>query len=312
MIGSKATLLSRSRVVVPSKGRLPDGLWLHAACRPVAVAANNLVGQVARASLRLVPGRRTPLEFPFGQGVVDEIRRRVQGWEASHHVAMMSPADTRRARAILMPLDPAGRPTAFVKVTRDPPNPLAVAMLDGLTRRDPGFLFPQVRDVIQIGDWWVTLEDPLPQVPHRPARLDPDLLNSVVSAIHGLVPNEGRDQRPAHGDLGPWNVREYDGIGLVIIDWEYAAFAPPATDQVWHAVTFRLTTSRRSGESVGAEARDELRSFYDDGQLRDAAEFLTNRWHDGEPVEIRPDTSKSQSLLKSELRLARALDRFMV
>lgn len=290
---------------------MPEGLWLHAACRPVAVAANNLVGQFARSSLRLVPGRPAPLALPFGQDVLNEIRSRVEGWRANHDVATMSPADARRARAMLMPLDPEGHPTAFVKVTQDPPNTLTVAMLDGLARRDPGFLFPRVREVLQVGDWWITLEDPLPQVPHRPARPGPAELHSVVSGIHELVPHERGDLRPAHGDLGPWNVREFVGVGLAILDWEYATWAPVATDEVWHSITLRLATGRRPGESVGVEARDELRAFYSEAQLRDAAEFLANRWEDGEPVEIRETTPKSKPLLKSERRLARALDQLM-
>ena len=310
-MASKATLLSRSRIIVPSRGRLPEGLWLHAACRPVPVAANNLVGQLARSSLRLVPGRRAHLAFPFGTDVQDEIRSRVEGWQAEHDVAMMSPADARRARAILMPLDLEGRPTAFVKVTLDPPNPLGVAMLEGLTRLNPGFLFPQVREVFQVDEWWVTLEDPLPQVPHRPARPDPDQRHSVVSAIHDLVPHEGADYRPAHGDMGPWNVREYLGVGLAILDWEYATLAPVATDEVWHAVTLRLATGRRPAASVGVEARDELRAFYSDAQLRDAAMFLADRWDDEEPLEIRGEAPKSKPLLRSERRLASALGRFM-
>ena len=311
-MGFKATLLSRSRVIVPRRGRLPEGLWLHAACRPVAVAANNLVGHLARSSLRLVPGRRAALALPFGQDVLGEIRSRVEGWRSNHDVAMMSPADARRARAVLMPLDLEGRPTAFVKVTKDPPNPLAVAMLDGVARFEPRFLFPRIREVLQVGEWWVTLEDPLPQVPHRPARLAPGQLHSLVSGIKDLVSPERGDLRPAHGDLGPWNVRQYVGVGLAILDWEYATWAPVATDEVWHSITLRLATSRRSGESAGVAARDELRAFYSDGQLREAAEFLANRWGDAEPVEIREATPKSKPLLRSERRLARALDRFIV
>jgi hypothetical protein len=290
---------------------MPEGLWLHAACRPVAVAANNLVGQSARFSLRLVPGRRVPLALPFGEDVLGEIRSRVEGWRATQDVAMMSPADARRARAILMPLDLEGRPTAFVKVTQDPPNPLTVAIFDGLKRLEPGFLFPRIREVFQVGEWWVTLEDPLPQVRHKPARPGPGKLHSVVSSIHELVSHEQGDLRPAHGDLGPWNVREYVGVGLAILDWEYAAWAPVATDEVWHAITLRLATSRRSGESAGVEAHDELRAFYSDAQLRDAAEFLANRWEEGEPVEIREAMPKSKSLLRSERRLAGALGQFM-
>ena len=211
-----------------------------------------------------------------------------------------------------MPLDLDRRPTAFVKVTLDPPNPLAVAMLESLPRLEPGFVFPRVREVFQVGEWWVTLEDPLPQVPHRPARPNPDQRHSVVSAIHDLVPHEGADYRPAHGDMGPWNVREYLGVGLAILDWEYATLAPVATDEVWHAVSLRLATGGRPGERVGVEARDELRAFYRDAQLRDAAAFLADRWDDEEPVEIRKDLPKSKPLLRSERRLARALDQFMV
>jgi Ser/Thr protein kinase RdoA (MazF antagonist) len=210
-----------------------------------------------------------------------------------------------------MPLDLEGRPIAFVKVTQDPPNPLTAAMFDGLSRSEPGFLFPRIREVLQVGEWWVTLEDPLPQVPHKPARPGPKELHSVVSRIHRLVPQEHGDLRPAHGDLGPWNVRECVGVGLAILDWEYAAWAPVATDEVWHAITLRLATSRRSGESVGDEARDELRGFYSDAQLSAAAEFLANRWDEGEPVEIREATPKSKTLLRSERRLARALGQFM-
>jgi hypothetical protein len=111
--------------------------------------------------------------------------------------------------------------------------------------------------------------------------------------------------------MGPWNVREYAGVGLVILDWEYAAWAPMATDEVWHAVSFRLATGRRSGERVGAEVREELASFYSDSQLQDAAAFLAGRWGREEPAEIRHDLPKSKALLRSEKRLSRALGQFI-
>jgi hypothetical protein len=111
--------------------------------------------------------------------------------------------------------------------------------------------------------------------------------------------------------LGPWNLREYFGIGLVILDWEYAVLAPAATDELWHAVTLRLATSRRSAELMGMEARDELRMFYADTELRSAASFLVDRWKSGEPAEIGEETPKSRHLLRSEDRVAKALGQFL-
>ena len=306
----RTTLLSRHQVLIPRSGRLPGGLWMNSACRPLAVLANNSSGYLARSSVRLIPGATAELVTALDENEWRAIRSAVRSWKKKDALVVMKPSEPRRARLIIMPLDSSRRPRAFLKATIDPPNPLATSMLAALAAEEAPFIFPRIRDVVRVGQWWVTVEEPLPQRPHRPARLDREARHRLAKEIQALISHDRSNSVPTHGDLGPWNVRNFAGLGLAVLDWEYAQWAPVATDELWHAITFRLATRRRRGAAAGEGVRGELSHYYSEDQLRDAAFFLKTRWDDAEPNDIQAGVDKSRRLEGFENRLLEALAEF--
>lgn len=302
----RTTLLSRRRLMLPERGRLPGGLWMHAACRPVAVLANTVAGHLTRLSVSLIPARKGELELPFHEEILVGILESVPKLRADRDWVVLMPSDSRRARAMILGLDERRRPSVFVKVTRDEPNRLALRLLAELEATGARFVFPKVTDVVQIGGWWITVEQPLPQLPHSPARLEPARLKELTAEIQELVPTEA-GLPCGHGDFGPWNVRRFSNGLLGILDWEYATRSPMAADAVWYALTMRLATTNLRGEQIGEGANDELRLVYSDHEIRRAAGFILAQRDELEPQEILQEVERSPALLEFERRLDAAL-----
>lgn len=302
----RATLLSRSRLLIPDRGRLPQGLWMHAACRPLVLAASNLTGHLARVSVRLVPGR----SIGFAPWIAESTWKSVMGdlSVADGHIVALRPSDRRRARMLLLVLDTSNRPVAFAKISRNPPNRLANLALDRL-REHHGVIAPRVRDAWQVEDWWISVEDPLPQRSHKPVRLSPRDRFEVCEAISSLVPEQADgDMAFVHGDLGPWNLREFAGIGRAILDWDDACQAPRAADALWHAMNFPLAR-RPTERGVFPRANSALKPFYAPAELAQAARFWLKRWQ-AESAEILPGVAKSADLMEREVRRTRILEAF--
>lgn len=295
--------MSRGRLLLPDSGRLPGGLWVHAACRPHVVLANTLAGHLSRLSVRLLPGSRTELVMPFDEHVLVRIQREV-GFHPDSDLVVLQPSDPRRSRVLIIVLDRDRRPDAFIKATLDEPNELAMRALAELARAP--FLVPRPRTVFRVGDWWVTVEDPLPQVSHRPARLDPTDLHDLVTRFQ-LVLGSKDGQVLGHGDLGPWNLREFKGHGVGIIDWEYAAWAPRAADELWQFLTMGLATTRHPGERIGARTREWLMITHPLDEIAEAVAYVVQRRSRPEAEEIKDDVSRTPALQEFELRLEHAL-----
>jgi hypothetical protein len=271
---------------------------------------NNLIGNLAKASVMAVPGRRISPDLLLSNEEWEQVRSLVPGWQSSSRVILMLPSDPRRSRILVMPLE-SDRPLAFVKMTIDAPNPLASELLEALSMTDRSFIFPRVRETVSVGPWWVSIEDPMPQISHKPAPIDPVRRHDLVAEVQALLPRPGMGEHaPSHGDLGPWNFRLLADGRLALLDWEYAARAPVATDEMWHAITFRLSRSRGAGDSLGRDARDELIAFYSPEELAAAANHLASRWEDEEPDEMIDGVPRTKKLLAFEQRLLDALAQF--
>lgn len=278
---------------------------MHSACRPASVAANTLSGHLARVSVGLVPATDAELTLPFSQAVMERILERVPRLRPDCDWVVLMPTDSRRARVMILGLDEQRSSTVLVRATLDEPNLLAMQLLGALADVATSFVYPRVDDVFSVDGWWITVEEPLPRLPHRPARLDIEGLHEVATAIQGLIPP--RDGLVcAHGDLGPWNVRRYSGGLLGILDWEYAHWAPPAADEVWYALTRPLATTKAQGRRVGELALGDLRRVYGDDDIRTAARFIVSHRSGPEPREIREGVERSESLNRFEARLAAA------
>lgn len=302
----RATWLSRRRLLLPGSGRLPGGLWAHAACRPLTVFANTLSGHLIRLSVRLVPSSRTDLTLPFDDQLMAEILDRVPGLRRDHDWVVLTPSDPRRSRIMILGLDGMRRQTVFVRATLDEPNLLALRLLEQLQQTRSGLVYPMVEDVFSLDEWWITVERPLPQASHRPARLDARSLHELAKEIQALAPP--RDGLVCgHGDLGPWNVRRYADGRLGVLDWEYATWSTRATDELWYALTLPLATTDQPGKRIGQTAIDALGEVYGEHEVREAAEFLVTQRTRAEPAEIREGVERSKSLLAFEDRLVQAL-----
>ncbi|MFZ0013674.1 MAG: phosphotransferase [Acidimicrobiia bacterium] len=301
----RATWLSRRRLLLPASGRLPGGIWMHGACRPLPVLANTIAGHLSRLSVRLVPAGAAEVALPFDESELGEILARVPQLEMERPWVVMRPTDARRSRVMILGLDERRRPLVFVKATLDRPNQLALDVLERCKEVVPGFVVPRIEAVFQTGRWWLTVEEPLPQLAHRPARLRADETHRLVETIHGY--SSDGPLVLAHGDLGPWNLRRFSDGRLAVIDWEYAHHAPVACDEIWFAVTRRLATTRQDGHQAGAAARSELAGLYADEDIAEAVAFIVAGRSGPEPDEVRDDVERSQSLLDFEDRLSAAL-----
>lgn len=302
---TRATILSGHRVYIPLSGRLPAGLWMHAACRPVALVANNLTGRLAKVSVRLVPSRKTEFVPWVPIDTWHQIASALAIREGQ--IVAFRPSDARRARMLLLTLDQHQKPIVLAKISKLPPNPLADLALSRL-QGNTSFRVPKVRDVWEIDDWWVSIEDPLPPGPHRPSRLTPVQRFKLCSAIARSVPEQASaTEAIIHGDFAPWNVRQFAKTGLAILDWDDACRGPRAADALWHVISSRLI--RRSGyRSALSETIRELSDFYEPDDLGRAAHFWLNRWSEADSAEVIPGVPKSQSLLALEVRRNRVLE----
>lgn len=286
---------------------------MHSACRPVAVLAANSIGELARIAVWLVPGRSSEFAPPISEPVWRDLLASLEEAAGARlpEMVVMRPSDPRRARLMWLALDERRRARLFVKLTRNPPNPLARRLLTALAVAEPPFWFPRERVGGTVEDppglpWSYAADEPMPAGPHWPARLTASQRHGLAASISALVPAERVGLVAVHGDLGPWNVRRLGGGRLAIVDWENATWAPPAADEMWHALTGRLI-GRRPPAAVAEMTRAELGRFFDAGQVASAARFWLRRWEEDEPAEVVEGVPKSGKLRSFEKRLQSAL-----
>lgn len=311
----RATIDSRGRVLIPDRGRLPAGVWMHSGCRPAAVLVNNVAGLLSQASVRLLPATRTqfvpPLSLPAWDNLIERLEEHAR--TSLPEMLVMRPSDKRRARLMMLAMDAHRRPVLFVKLTRNPPNLLAEQMLAAMASHNAPFWYPRLQGRGVVEDpagtrWWYSIDEPMPPGPHWPARLSSIERHELARFIGTLLsPQPDPHTRSSHGDLGPWNVRRLAGKRLAVIDWESAMWAPEVADEMWHSVTSRLI-GRANPQRVAARVRSELAQLYDQAAIIRAAAFWMTRWNGDEPEEVLVGIAKSQRLQEFERRLATVLE----
>lgn len=288
--------------------RIPDGVWLHAACRPLALAACNTIGQLSRASIPLL--RRgfeewdMPIETSAWDGWLDHVAT-LTGSRPDQWLVTPAP-DAHRARFSLILLDDDRKQLAYARWTLNPANPLAVRAEEELSKRPPStFRHPALLDSGVVDGWTFTLSAPLPPGPHRPAALAPEQRRSIVNEIkERLAPIVPEGEVAIHGDFTPWNVRSIRGE-VTVIDWEQVGTGPTAGDELWHVVTGVLATGG-DPEEVSARVRQDL-SHYSPSELAAAATFWRRRETEDQPEEVDEQVERSAKLLRFEARISESL-----
>ena len=106
------------------------------------------------------------------------------------------------------------------------------------------------------------------------ARYLPDLAGVPEATLRYL---DGAAVGPAHGDLGPWNLRVAEDGGIAIIDWEdYRAVGLPALD----VLNIVLTAGLVAFPEYETRGFDWLydRVFHEDNEFRSAADHALRRY----------------------------------
>jgi hypothetical protein len=283
-------------------------MWTHSACRPLAVLAGNAIGTASRLSIRPFRTGRADWSPPLPDHEWEEwlasAGRLVDTDVAS--VVVLPPGDVHRRRFSLILLDGKNRPVGFVKWTRNPPNPLAVAaerILGDAPLRH--FSVPRLLAHQATNGWTCSINEMLPPGPHRPARLDSGTRQLIVAEIHRHLTGLATGPWPiSHGDFAPWNVRRLSTGTVAVIDWEDVRPAPVATDELWHVVTATLSTGGSAADAIG-RVESEL-THHDSGALAAAATFLRRREIE-QPREADATIRRSAALLAFERAISEAL-----
>lgn len=283
----KRTAASRGCLLLPMGiGRVPGGVWVHSACRPLALAANTLSGFLSGIQLALVPGRRWNWSPKCGTELIAECLEKVSEMAtAPMWIVVQLPRDARRRRFNLLLLDRRRRPISFVKFTTNRPNLMAISTHKRLADRAPAnFWAPSFIASGDDGTWHFLALSAMPNLPHYPARLSPASRRELVTEIQSWVDSVG-DERNAtvHGDFGPWNVRRLADRRIAIVDWEDMTIGPASVDELWHLLTWYNQRHRRPISITRTLAELEPTSAH---EIARAAKFLLERLSQPEPADV--------------------------
>ncbi|MDQ3640000.1 MAG: aminoglycoside phosphotransferase family protein [Actinomycetota bacterium] len=112
-----------------------------------------------------------------------------------------------------------------------------------------------------LGWEWLALSS-LPPRLHRPPRRPPveAIVEDVRAALRPALDPAGvaGTWQPMHGDLTPWNLRQFDRAGLWLTDWEDASWGPPGADEAY----YRATAAALSLSPVERSPYQEAVSFW--------------------------------------------------
>lgn len=301
--------MGRGRILVPAGiPRIPEGVWLHAACRPIALAACNTIGHLSKVSVPLLRRGLEDWHMPVDQAAWDQWLDHVGelvGATPAQWLVMPAP-DEHRARFSVILLDKQLKQVAYARWTMNPANLLSLRAESELTANPPEtFVHPALLDSGRTAGWTYTLSAPLPPGPHRPANLTAEQRKSIVAEIkERLTPLVPEGEIAAHGDFTPWNVRTVAGE-VVVIDWEQFGVGPAATDELWHVVTGVLAT-QGDPESALERVNRELR-HYTPEELSTAATHWRRRETEAQPEEVEDGVDRSAKLVAFEQRISQAL-----
>lgn len=174
------------------------------------------------------------------------------------------------------PINRFGRARGFVHVCNIGHTPFHPSM-KGTT-----FRVPRLCDEYRIRDWRIGIYEPLPRL-HRATCWDAKVVGDLVHEISlSLEPNLEKPRslplhwRPIHGDLTPTNLRTDHRNRLWLIDWEHAAWGPPAADLLYFASAIR-SMKKESPSALADWIRGNVR--VPDAELSEAATFWLGHEH---------------------------------
>lgn len=207
----------------------PTGVWVHRA----AWLGVLLLGP------HVLPGEKYVWRPPVNQqpwAKISESWRQELGLFDT--MAVYQHPQTKRPGVMLL-LIHLGRPIAFVKLWKGNGSALhaEAQAQSAVWRFQPNsFRVPEPRALGEQSGWHYFAAAPLPARPHRVPKKPP--LNLIVGEIDAALADIARPPkipghwRPMHGDLTPWNLRQFPDRTLVLIDWENSGWGPPGADEV--------------------------------------------------------------------------------
>lgn len=266
---------------------------------------------MAAHDTRLVPGSdvdwRAPVSTPafdnWVEMIEDRLRNQIEGWVVN------LPADRRRRRFNLLLLDRSRQPIAFAKFTANPPNPLALSVLDEFSNNPPADCWvPGLLAHGLVEDFSYVVTSAMPNLSHKPARLNWEVRHQLVRELqenlqHLVAPRSV----VVHGDFGPWNVRRLRDGRIAVVDWEEATEGMVGADELWHSVCVHAPSD--SVDRARALVRAEL-PFLSEAQIEAAAGFWLSRLGRPQPQEIDPTIAMPARLDAASVRLERVLAGF--
>ena len=251
-------------LVVPtsSRGAARAGITLLTACKSRTLFLQRLawVG-ISLFGPKAVPGERADIANLIAsddwQLLLDQWSDDVGDFDdmALH---LRRPASRHGVSALMTR---AGTPVGFVKVRPSNSHSLEIERraLQALNGNTTSFKTPAVVAHGELGDWSYLALTPLPPFIHTTER-SADFL--TISSEYATLLAESQEPRPhrsdwvpIHGDLTPWNLRQFRGGEIYLFDWENVTWGPPNADLLWYdaAVLIKGLDTELSGNSHSDE-----------------------------------------------------------
>lgn len=227
---------------VSSRPAASAAIAMYSASRGRALLAQRIgLAAVRFAGPRVLPGRARPWSAPDSWHALAE-RLSMELGEFHDAVIYERSQPDRAGFAVLLLRD--GRPAAFVKLQPSSGSQLVreADALEAMRRSGPtSFSVPALLGTGTAASWSFVALEPFPVALHRPPDAPPlDLITKEICTGLGELPKDTATPShwtPMHGDLTPWNLRQFAGGRRVLIDWESAGWGPPGADVVLYRAT---------------------------------------------------------------------------
>jgi hypothetical protein len=263
-----------SHLLIPKSSRrsAQAGIALYAACTARAVFVQQVAWRaVQHFGTLALPGRARSWVPPMSAETWLKLTLTLERhFGPFHELAIYQQTQPERAGVALLVLQ-RGRPLCFVKLR--PMNDLRLADEERALRavwayRPRSFAVPEPLVSETVDDWDFLAVRALPSELHRVPVNPP--LKEICAEISDALASLPRPAAipahwaPMHGDFTPWNLRAFRAQGLVLIDWEASAWAPPGADEVFYHAAERALHRASSPFLAGDEAIEFWRSRFAD------------------------------------------------
>lgn len=239
------------------------GIALYPACARRAVWFQGAVyAWTAVLGPRFLPWRSERWKPPVEEETWRGLRARWQdaaGGFDTFAISERRPVSRAGFMVLLLRQD---RPVGFVKVRhKDEALAREFQALERVAAFGPRtFTAPEPVEVGEVQDWSFLVMGPLePGIHKMPGNPALDRITAEISgSLEGFPRPEGTPEhwRPMHGDFTPWNLRKTPGGGLILMDWEYASWAPPRADEILYRATLSMLGHERPSRLRAPEAVD--------------------------------------------------------